>query len=139
MNTNPITIDDFVCTTEELIEDKPGGKRGGPNNCPLWDMSQYSQGMISKDDTYPTIAMALRNVCNVLNFDYSRKDWHFGKGDRLFHAEFYVDEDNRQIDEEEYIMWKRGEKRIWVCKVSVSMMVTETRKMNHTEIAKLGF
>lgn len=133
-----ITIDDFTCSTKELIDEKEG-KYGLPNNRPRWGMSNYSQGLISTDDWFSSIALALKRVCNLLSFDYVKKDWHFGMKDKEFHAEFYVDENNNQIDEDEYAMWKRGEKRIWVCEVSVRVLVTETRKLTQFDLTRLGY
>jgi hypothetical protein len=133
-----ITVDDFVCSTKELLDEKEK-RYGSPNNCPLWDMSHYSQGVIDKDDSYPTIALALKRVCDVLSFDYVKKDWHFSMNDKCFHAMFYVDENNNQITEDEYRMWKRGEKRIWVCEVSIKVMVTEKRKLSQFDLTRLGY
>jgi hypothetical protein len=131
-----ITIDDFVCTTKELL---PNGEKGLPNNNPCWDMSHYSQSMISKEDWYKNVSAALHAVCNVLSFDYDRNDWRFKDYDKSFHASFYVDENNNQITEEEYGMWKRGEKRIWVCDVSVHALLTETREINNGDLPKIGY
>ena len=133
-----ISIETFVCRTKELIDEK-SKSYGSPNNCPIWDMSQYSNDVIDKDNYYPTIALALKMVCDVLSFDYVKKDWHFGMKDKEFHAEFYVDENNNQIEEDEYAMWKRGEKRIWVCEVSVKVLVTETRELTQFDLTRLGY
>lgn len=133
---NIITIDDFVCTTAEVL---PDGKRGLPNNNPRWDMSHYSQGMISKEDTHPTVALALAHICNVLGFDYVRADWKYSIPDKTFRGEFFVDENNNQITEDEYDMWRRGEKRIWSCKVVAELLMTETRKINSMDLPKLGY
>lgn len=134
-----ITVDNFVCSTKELLDEKEN-IYGSPNNCPHgFGMSNFSQGLIDKDDSYPTIALALKRVCDVLSFDYVKKDWHFGMKDKEFHAEFYVDENNNQIEEDEYAMWKRGEKRIWVCEVSVKVLVTETRELTQFDLARLGY
>lgn len=138
MTKPKITIDDFTCSTKELIDEKEG-KYGCPNNCPRWGMPNYGHNLISSDDCFSTIALALMKVCEVLSFDYVRKDWHFGMKDKEFHAEFYVDENNNQITEDEYTMWKRGEKRIWVCEVSVKVMVTEKRELTQFDLSKLGY
>ena len=128
-----ISIETFVCTTKELIDEKEK-RYGGPNNCPMWDMSHYDREVISERDFHPTIALALKAVCRILCFDYAKKDWHFGMKDKCFHAQFYVDEMNNQIDEDEYAMWKRGEKRIWVCEVSVKVVVTEKRELTQFDL-----
>lgn len=133
-----ITIESFVCSTKELIDEKDH-IYGVPNNCPRWDMSRYGQDIIDSDDSYATIALALRRLCNILLFDYVKKDWHFGMKDKEFHAEFYVDENNNQITEDEYAMWKRGEKRIWVCDVSVKILVTEQRELTQFDLTKFGY
>ena len=133
-----ITIDDFTCSTKELIDEKEG-RYGLPNICPRWGMSNYSKGLISADDCFSSIALALMKVCEVLSFDYVRKDWHFGMKDKAFHAEFYVDESNNQITEDEYAMWKRGEKRIWICEVSAKVMVTEKRELTQFDLSRLGY
>lgn len=133
-----ITIESFVCSTKELIDEKDH-IYGVPNNCPRWDMSRYGQDIIDSDDSYATIALALRRLCNILSFDYVKKDWHFGMKDKEFHAEFYVDENNNQITEDEYAMWRRGEKRIWVCDVSVKILVTEQRELTQFDLKKFGY
>ena len=133
-----ISIDDFTCTTGELLDEK-GSDYGEPNNRPLWRMSDYDQGMISEDDWFQTISLALRKVCDVLCFDYVKSDWKFGTVDNMFHAKFYVDENNNQITEEEYAMWQKGSKRVWVCLVSVKVVVTETREIRRADLTKFGF
>ena len=133
-----ITVDNFVCSTKELLDEKEK-RYGRPNNRARWDMSEYSQGIIDKDDSFPTISIALKVVCDILCFSYDRSDWHFGMKDKEFHAEFYVDENNNQIEEDEYAMWKRGEKRIWVCSVSVKVMVMEKRELTQFDLARLGY
>lgn len=133
---NIITIDGFDCITEEVLAD---GKRGLPNNNPHWDMTHYEQGMISSEDTHPTVALALAHICHVLGFDYVRADWRYSIPDKTFRGEFFVDESNNQITEEEYEMWKRGEKRIWACKVTAVLLMTETRRINSMDLPKLGY
>ena len=133
-----ITVDDFVCTTKELLDEKEK-RYGTPNNRARWDMSGYTQSIIDKDDWFSTISVALKFVCDILCFSYDRKDWHFGMKDKCFHAMFYVDENNNQISEDEYEMWKRGEKRIWVCEVSIKVMVTEKRELSQFDLARLGY
>lgn len=133
-----ITVEDFVCTTKELLDEKEK-RYGTPNNRARWDMSEYSQGIIDKDDWFATISVAIKFVCDILCFSYDRKDWHFGMKDKCFHAMFYVDENNNQISEDEYEMWKRGEKRIWVCEVSIKVMVTEKRELSQFDLTRLGY
>lgn len=132
-----ITIEDFVCTTKELISEDGYGTYGQPNNRVRWGMADYPE--VSKNHPYASISAALNEVCTVLSFDFEKKDWHYEEIDSTFTASFYVDESNTQITEEEYKFWKCGEKRIWVCTVVVKIMVTEKRMVRPRELRRLGF
>ena len=100
------------------------------NGCGLkidssWDESGF--GVAGK--TFDSVDEALKAVCKENCFDYEKDGWERFDEDypdaTRFDSCFMVDEDNSQASSEQIEEWKKGERRLWCCNVSVWLCVRQ--------------
>lgn len=91
---------------------------------------------------YATVEDALKAVCEAESFDWDRSAWiswgeESGEDFGRFDGGFMVDADNCQASASEIEAWKKGEKRLWSCLVTVELEVRAVREMTEDEAKAL--
>lgn len=122
----------YVAETTEDVYDK--GEVG--KTCAMWDSND-----LPVKGGFDTVSDAIAAVCGANFFTNNRKWWtnwaqDFGDDESgRFSCSWLVDNENSEADEADIAMWKRGEKRLWVCDINVYLEVRSTRKLTAAECA----
>lgn len=102
-----------------------------------WDCG----GFHFEDLGFNTIQDALDKVMDTLCYERTG-NWTAWVGDGeigRFEATTLVDENGNEATKEEVEMWRRYEKRLWLCTVSVRLGVRTVRDLTREEVKDLGF
>lgn len=102
-----------------------------------WDCGSFH----FEDLGFRTVRDALDKVMDTLCYERTG-DWvsWVGDGEAVrFETTTRVDENGNEATEEEVEMWRRYEKRLWRCTVSVRLGVRTVRDLTKEEVKDHGF
>ena len=117
---NKICVQSYFC---QSCEDKyETGCETRIDSC--WDSSCHGSGGVA-NCAFDSVKEALEAVCRENCFKFVPENWEKFDEDyenaTRFDSCFMVDEDNCEASPSEIEAWKRGEKRLWCCDVSVML------------------
>lgn len=75
-----------------------------------------------KEDFFPTIEDAIKGVCEANCFDFDLKNWDYDEYNGEFYTDILVDVNNSEASPYEIDEWKAGRKRLWSCRLAVTVM-----------------
>lgn len=105
-----------------------------------WDSDSYGRGGVA-GGVFDSVQKALEAVCRENCFEFVPEHWEEFDEDyehaTRFDACFMVDEDNSEASPTEIEAWKRGEKRLWCCNVSVMLCVRTDSRLSPEDIESL--
>lgn len=74
-----------------------------------------------KGQFFESIGDALKAVCEANCFDFDQKQWEYDESNGYFFTDVLVDVDNAQASELEIESWKKGEIRLWNCRIHATI------------------
>ena len=115
MNTTAkFVVADFVAeSNEDTYED---GEI--PNGTGAW----WSNKDIPVPGYFNTIREALEAVCKANYFTFNPEWWEYDDYNNDFYTDILVDVDNSEASEDEIARWKKGEMRLWNCRIHATIM-----------------
>lgn len=77
---------------------------------------------ISVPGYFDTIAEALEAVCKANYFTFHPEWWDFDEYNEDFYTDILVDVNNYEATESQIERWRKGEERLWNCRIHATIM-----------------
>ena len=77
---------------------------------------------IPVNGNFDTVEQAIEAVCKANYFTFDPEDWVAFKDESILHGDVLVDENNEEARDPDIAAWKKGEKRLWNCHLTVKVM-----------------
>jgi len=71
---------------------------------------------------FDSVEEAVEAVCKANYFDFNDEYWVAFVDESTLHGDVLVDEENSQAESSDIEAWKKGEKRLWNCHLTVKVM-----------------
>lgn len=77
---------------------------------------------IPVNGNFDTVEKAIEAVCKANYFTFDPENWVAFKDESILHGDVLVDENNEEARDPDIAAWKKGEKRLWNCHLTVKVM-----------------